>query len=101
MLRLGFNGADEIKNHPFFKDINWNYAKQRKLPLFDPEDILDLTQFEGKGINMKKFLDKEFSELLGDRSKMANAKLPFANRFELVRMDTLHRTNVKKRKEIK
>lgn len=27
MTRLGFNGAQEIKEHPFFKDIDWkNFA---------------------------------------------------------------------------
>jgi len=30
--RLGVNGADEIKNHPFFKGIDWNKIKKTKSP---------------------------------------------------------------------
>lgn len=99
--RLGHNGAEEIKSHPFFKGIHWEYAKHKKLPLFEPEDILDLSQFEGKGTDMQSYLDKEFASLLGNKAKKANIKLPFANRFELLRMEPLHRTNIKIKKEIK
>lgn len=31
-VRLGRNGADEIKNHPWFKDINWNEIKDMTPP---------------------------------------------------------------------
>ena len=31
-LRLGKNGSEEIKSHPFFKDINWNNLKEMKPP---------------------------------------------------------------------
>ncbi len=34
--RLGYNGADEIKAHPFFKKINWDNIKKTKAP-FIPE----------------------------------------------------------------
>jgi serine/threonine kinase 38 len=34
--RLGYNGADEIKKHPFFKNFNWNHIKHNKAP-FIPE----------------------------------------------------------------
>ena len=30
--RLGRNGADEIKAHPFFKDFEWNGVRERKAP---------------------------------------------------------------------
>lgn len=30
--RLGLNGADEIKKHPFFKGFNWNNVKNIKTP---------------------------------------------------------------------
>lgn len=29
--RLGFNGVDEIKNHPWFKNIDWKKVYNRKL----------------------------------------------------------------------
>ena len=35
--RLGRNGADEIKNHPFFKNINWKQIKETLVPPFIPE----------------------------------------------------------------
>lgn len=34
--RLGYNGASEIKSHPFFKDIDWNNVK-RLIPPFVPK----------------------------------------------------------------
>ena len=36
-VRLGTNGADEIKNHPFFKGIDWNHIKETLTPPFIPE----------------------------------------------------------------
>ena len=35
--RLGANGADEIKAHPFFKGIKWNRIKETLTPPFIPE----------------------------------------------------------------
>jgi len=35
--RLGTNGADEIKIHPFFKGIDWNHIKETLIPPFIPE----------------------------------------------------------------
>ena len=35
--RLGTNGSDEIKNHPFFKGIDWNHIKETLVPPFIPE----------------------------------------------------------------
>ena len=39
-LRLGKNGSDEIKSHPFFKGINWNKIKSLKPP-FIPNLLKD------------------------------------------------------------
>lgn len=36
-VRLGANGADEIKSHPFFKNIDWNHIKETLTPPFIPE----------------------------------------------------------------
>ena len=35
--RLGRNGADEIKKHPFFKNINWQHIKETLVPPFIPD----------------------------------------------------------------
>ena len=35
--RLGVNGADEIKSHPFFKGIDWNHIKETLIPPFIPD----------------------------------------------------------------
>jgi serine/threonine kinase 38 len=35
--RLGANGADEVKNHPFFRGIDWNHIKETLVPPFIPE----------------------------------------------------------------
>ena len=35
--RLGVNGSDEIKRHPFFKGIDWNHIKETLTPPFVPE----------------------------------------------------------------
>lgn len=33
LLRLGINGALEIKQHPFFKNVNWNDAEKLLIPV--------------------------------------------------------------------
>ncbi len=39
--RLGYNGAEEIKNHEFFKNINWQdvYDKKIKSPFIELKKI--------------------------------------------------------------
>ncbi|KAJ6233772.1 non-specific serine/threonine protein kinase [Anaeramoeba flamelloides] len=47
--RLGENGVEEIKNHPFFNDIDWDLVEKRKMePLYIPEvsGITDTRHFE-------------------------------------------------------
>jgi len=35
--RLGFNGAEEVKNHPFFKGIDWDDLKSMNYrPFHEP-----------------------------------------------------------------
>jgi len=38
--RIGYNGAEEIKKHPFFKDTDWKNIRTMKAP-FIPE-VLNL-----------------------------------------------------------
>jgi serine/threonine protein kinase len=37
--RLGYNGAEEIKKHPFFKKINWDKIQDVQAP-FIPDVII-------------------------------------------------------------
>ncbi len=56
LLRLGHNGAEEIKNHPFFKPVNWDVIIDKKQrPPFMPR-IQNL--FDTKYIH-QEFLDEE------------------------------------------
>ncbi|KAN0035417.1 hypothetical protein ACTA71_004686 [Dictyostelium dimigraforme] len=45
--RLGFNGAEEIKSHPFFKSINWKTILTQE-PYFKPkiENLQDTSYFD-------------------------------------------------------
>lgn len=51
--RLGYNGADEVKNHPFFKDINWD-TLLTEAPSFVPQpaDAEDTEYFDLRGAQM-------------------------------------------------
>ena len=47
--RLGHNGSQEIKSHPWFEKINWDNIKSRKvkapfIPILNSE--IDLTNFD-------------------------------------------------------
>ena len=45
--RLGYNGADEIKRHPWFKGIDWNNLKSMKPPFVpDVKSDYDTKNFE-------------------------------------------------------
>ncbi|KAK3846784.1 MAG: kinase response regulator receiver domain-containing protein [Linnemannia gamsii] len=54
--RLGFNGAEEVKSHPFFKDINWDTLLSER-PAFvpAPADIEDTEYFDVRGAKMGSF----------------------------------------------
>ncbi|KAF9955677.1 hypothetical protein BGZ72_003500 [Mortierella alpina] len=69
--RLGANGAEEVKNHPFFKDINWETLLSER-PAFvpAPADIEDTEYFDVRGAKMGSF--KEDTDLK-DVQAMANA----------------------------
>ena len=35
--RLGRNGAEEVKQHPFFKNVDWKHVKETMIPPFIPQ----------------------------------------------------------------
>eukprot|EP01133_Synstelium_polycarpum_P008970 gene8970-10521_t len=57
--RLGYNGAEEVKSHPFFQDINFNTIRTQK-PFFVPvlEDLQDTSYFDAR----KQFYDLRTSD---------------------------------------
>ena len=46
--RLGRNGAEEVKQHPFFKNVDWKHVKETMIPPFIPElnGIFDTKYFD-------------------------------------------------------
>ncbi|KAK6458358.1 response regulator receiver [Scheffersomyces xylosifermentans] len=54
--RLGFNGADEIKQHPFFDGINWDTLFEEKaafVPILDDPESTEY--FDNRGAHMTQF----------------------------------------------
>ena len=46
--RLGRNGAEEVKQHPFFKNVDWKHVKETMMPPFIPQlnSIFDTKYFD-------------------------------------------------------
>ncbi|PVU89187.1 hypothetical protein BB559_005204 [Furculomyces boomerangus] len=68
--RLGTKGADEVKNHPFFKQINWSNLLTQQ-PAFVPavEDIEDTDYFDSRGASIDP-------QLLSENTLPINADTP-------------------------
>lgn len=76
--RLGANGADEVKNHPFFKEINWETLLSER-PAFvpAPADIEDTDYFDVRGARMGSFKEdvpdlKNIQALVSAQAKRDN-----------------------------
>lgn len=63
--RLGANGADEVKNHPFFSDISWD-AVTTSEAAFIPQvtDAESTDYFDPRGAVLQAFNDEEPLSLL-------------------------------------
>lgn len=61
--RLGANGANEIKSHPYFKGIDWNHIRDREASFVptvkDPEDT---GYFDPRGANLEDISQSDLSE---------------------------------------
>lgn len=84
--RLGFKGAQEIKVHPFFQDINWEkLARKEVTPPFNPNvpGLMDTTYFE------RKFLNVNPGDSPLDDSPLSLSADPFLG-FSYVRSNSEH-----------
>ncbi|KAF9211464.1 hypothetical protein BGZ59_008007 [Podila verticillata] len=77
--RLGASGADEVKDHPFFKEINWETLLSER-PAFvpAPADIEDTDYFDVRGAKMGSFKEdvpelKDIQALVSAQAKKDNA----------------------------
>ena len=63
--RLGANGADEVKNHPFLSDINWDTVTTSEAA-FIPQvtDAESTDYFDPRGAVLQTFNDEEQPSLL-------------------------------------
>ena len=63
--RLGAGGASEVKNHPFFADINWNTLFEDDTPFVPaPEHPEDTDYFDSRGLTgtLPDFPEEETAE---------------------------------------
>ncbi|KAI8062574.1 kinase-like domain-containing protein [Gongronella butleri] len=59
LVRLGANGVDEIKNHPYFASLNWDDVyNQRLIPPYVPplESDMDFANFDATFLDMSPTL---------------------------------------------
>ncbi|TGZ80091.1 hypothetical protein EX30DRAFT_69156 [Ascodesmis nigricans] len=57
--RLGANGAQEVKDHPFFVDVNWDTLLQEE-PQFvpTPQNPEDTEYFDARGATLQSFVEE-------------------------------------------
>ncbi|KAL0073273.1 hypothetical protein F4703DRAFT_1972825, partial [Phycomyces blakesleeanus] len=58
--RLGANGPEEVKQHPFFKDLNWD-TLLKESPSFipNPENVEDTNYFDSRGATLDQQQDQQ------------------------------------------
>lgn len=97
--RLGKNGSEEIKNHPFFKGksgINWEKAEKKQYYVYPPHLMFDIKKYEEnhEEINevmlMKDFVEREFKEDLYDYQCVKEKIQSLArSKFDMFKVETL------------
>jgi serine/threonine protein kinase len=93
--RLGHNGAEEIKNHPYFKTacpVIWENLKKKKYYMYPVEDVVSLERFKKEGVkyeNMKDYVEREFKEVLYNDQIEKEILTLKKSKFELLKIDTL------------
>lgn len=71
--RLGYNGADEIKRHPYFKEINWSTLFE-EIPSFIPclDDPTSTDYFDNRGADISQFPKEDSDEEIDIRGNPAS-----------------------------
>lgn len=83
--RLGANGAQEIKEHPFFSGIDWSNLKNSRPPMIPRSSKSQLREMKED-----KALRAEVAELVGSSARL-NKKLNLERfvRFDLLGCETI------------
>ena len=63
--RLGANGAHEVKNHPFFADINWDNLMEEEPPFVPPPREFDVSFFPKASDQ-----DEELKQIINDKKQV-------------------------------
>ena len=73
--RLGSQGAEEIKQHPWFEDVVWEDLNLQEASFIPrPPEATDTNYFDDRGARYQNFEDEDNEDLYLDDSK--NRKLP-------------------------
>jgi serine/threonine protein kinase len=110
--RIGANsGAEEIKNHPYFKKSNpknWTWVEEKKYYVYKPELVCNIKEYQNsdqKFKNMRDFIDEEFKDLLYSNEGLEKDKKrkinQIASKVEMLKHETLHLKNKSISKQIK
>ncbi|ORX57693.1 hypothetical protein BCR36DRAFT_580262 [Piromyces finnis] len=81
-LRLGTHGADGVKNHSFFKDINWSkVAEERATFIPKPSNAEDTEYFDNRGADKTDFNpeEEENNENSNNTSQVSESSLNTPN----------------------
>ena len=72
--RIGVNNKDEIKNHEFFADIDWDLLYQRKFnPPINLVDIKqELARENPQSLKEAQFIDRDYQEKNADYNRVKN-----------------------------
>ncbi|KAF8455644.1 hypothetical protein BGX38DRAFT_138075 [Terfezia claveryi] len=75
--RLGANGAEEIKKHPWFSDLNWDKLLEEE-PSFvpAPQDPEDTEYFDSRGATLQSFCDEFEDQTHSTAANTPGADLP-------------------------
>lgn len=83
--RLGSGGVEEIKNHPFFKDIDWEGIRKLEPPIIPEKPDLE----KRKDINLEEIFPKEGKASDGYNQHISHDQI------EVYRVDLLHNDNLR------